>query len=146
MSHRAEGANIDAQYDYSMKTRLNRGVLIAAFFLVPVKSESQSLLDRSPNVSGDWVGAPGTLFFNFVHRFTASDAPQRKVSNVPTFLVAAGLPARLLAGFNYSTNSTLAPGFPNEWELFGRWAPLSQDAGNSLDAGAQAGYNNAAEG
>jgi plastocyanin len=114
--------------------------------LVPAISNAQSLLDRSPNVSGDWVGAPGTLYFHFLHRFTASDAPQRKVSNVPTFLLGAGLPNRFFAGFNYSTNSTLAPNFPNEWELFARWSPLSEDMGRPVDLGAQVGYNNAADG
>lgn len=112
----------------------------------PVVSHTQSLLDRPPNLSGDWTGASGTLYFHFVHRFTTSDAPERKVSNVPTFLVAAGLPHRFLAGFNYSTNSTLAPRFPNEWELFARWMPLSQDYGAPLDVGAQAGFNNASDG
>ena len=114
--------------------------------MLPAEAGGQSLLDRSPNVSGDWVGAPGTLYFHFVHRFTTSDAPQRKVSNVPTFLVGAGLPKRFFAGFNYSTNSTLAPNFPNEWELFARWAPLSEDVGRPFDLGAQLGYNNAADG
>jgi plastocyanin len=106
----------------------------------------QSLLDRSPNVSGDWTGAPGTLYFNFVHRFSTSGKPERKVSNVPTFLLAAGLPKHLLAGLSYSTNSTLAPRFPNEWEAFARWAPLSEDYGAPIDVGGQIGYNNAAEG
>jgi plastocyanin len=125
--------------------------LIRTFFCItllvsPIPSAAQSLLDRSPNVSGDWVGAPGTLYFHFVHRFSTSDAPERKVSNVPTFLLAAGLPKSLLAGINYSTNSTLTPRFPNEWELFARWAPLSQDLGKPLDLGGQVGYNNASDG
>jgi plastocyanin len=107
---------------------------------------AQSLLDRPPTLSSDWVGAPGTLYFHFVHRFTVSDAPQRKVSNVPTFLLAAGLPRRFLAGFNYSTNSTLAPNFPNEWEGFVRWSPVAEDLGAPLDVGGQVGYNNAADG
>src|SRR5687768_8511196 len=114
--------------------------------VVPTEGYAQSLLERPPNLSGNWTGASGTLYFHFVHRFTASDAPERKVSNVPTFLLAAGLPKRLLAGFNYSTNSTLAPRFPNEWELFARWAPLSTDYGAPVDLGAQLGYNNAAAG
>ena len=126
--------------------RLMRILPIAALLLSPVGVGGQSLLDRPPNLSGNWVGAPGTLYFHFVHRFTTSDAPERKVSNVPTFLLAAGLPKRLLAGFNYSTNSTLAPGFPNEWELFARWAPVSEDYEAPLDIGAQVGYNNAAKG
>lgn len=126
--------------------RLMRTLPVAALLLSPIGASGQSLLERPPNVSGDWVGAPGTIYFNFVHRFATSDAPERKVSNVPTFLLAAGLPKRLLAGFNYSTNSTLAPRFPNEWELFARWAPVSQDNGAPLDLGAQVGFNNAANG
>ncbi|HKY96685.1 MAG TPA: plastocyanin/azurin family copper-binding protein [Gemmatimonadaceae bacterium] len=119
---------------------------LAVAIAFPAAGNAQSLLDRTPNVSGDWVGVPGTLYFHFIHRFVASDAPQRKVSNVPTFLLAAGLPKHFLAGFNYSTNSTLAPNFPNEWELFARWQPLSEDFGNPVSVGGQVGYNNAAEG
>jgi plastocyanin len=116
------------------------------FAFTSARAGAQSLLDRSPNLSGDWVGAPGTLYFHFLHRFTVSDAPQRKVSNVPTFLLGAGLPKRFFAGFNYSTNSTLAPNFPNEWEVFARWSPIAEDLGAPLDLGGQIGYNNAADG
>ena len=126
--------------------KLIRGLAAVAVLVMPIEARAQSLLDRSPNVSGDWVGAPGTLYFHFVHRFVTSRAPERKVSNVPTFLLAAGLPKRVLAGFNYSTNSTLAPRFPNEWEAFGRWMPVAEDYGGPLDIAAQVGYNNAAEG
>ena len=126
--------------------KLIRALPVAAFLVMPIAARAQSLLDRSPNISGDWVGAPGTLYFHFVHRFVTSKAPERKVSNVPTFLLAAGLPKRILAGFNYSTNSTLAPRFPNEWEAFARWMPVAEDYGAPLDIGAQVGYNNAAEG
>jgi plastocyanin len=130
----------------SGQTRLLPALVAAASLLAPTAAAAQSLLDRSPNVSGDWTGAPGTLYFNFVHRFSTSGAPERKVSNVPTFLFAAGLPRSFLAGLSYSTNSTLAPHFPNEWEAFARWAPLSEDTGAPLDVGGQIGYNNAAQG
>jgi len=127
-----------------------RTVFTALLALALLTSSSgaaaQSLLDHSPNVSGDWTGAPGTLYFHFLHRFSSSGAPERKVSNVPTFLLGAGLPKRLFAGLNYSTNSSLTPRFPNEWELFGRWLPIGQDYGQPLDLGAQVGYNNAAQG
>ena len=86
-----------------------RTVAAIALLAAPQIAGAQSLLDRSPNVSGDWGGASGTLYFHFVHRFRVSGAPERKVSNVPTFLVGAGLPKRFFAGFNYSTNSTLTP-------------------------------------
>ena len=107
---------------------------------------AQTVLDRTPNLAGGWVGAPGVLHFNFLHRFSASAAPARKVSSAPTFLLAAGLPGRTLLGVHYATNSELSPSYPNEWELFGRYAPLDQELGAPLDAAAQVGYNLAAEG
>ncbi len=96
----------------------------------------QSVLDRPPNLSGGWLGAPGTLQFNFVHRFGVGDPPTRKVTNSPTFLLAYHLPLPLLIGFNYATSSDIAPAFPNEWEFFARY-------GRSGFA-VQGGYNQAA--
>ena len=105
---------------------------------------AQGVMDRSPNVSGDWSGTPGTLYFHFLHRFTRGSAPARKVTSSPTFLVAAGLPRRALLGFNYATNSDVAASYPNEWEFFGRVAPMTRASGAPLDLGLQAGYNLAA--
>lgn len=110
------------------------------------RAGAQSLLDRPPNFSGGWVGTSGQLYFNFMHRFITSDAPLRKVTNFPTFTVAAGLPYRTLAGFHYSTNSTVAPGYPNEWEFFLRHALIQQDRGAPVDLAGQVGYNLASDG
>ncbi len=107
---------------------------------------AQTVLDRTPNLAGAWVGPPGVLHFNFLHRFSVSDAPERKVTSAPTFLLAAGLPSRILLGFHYASNSELSPRYPNEWELFGRFAPLDQELGSPIDGAVQAGYNLAAEG
>lgn len=111
----------------------------ALFALVgaPDVASCQSVLDRPPNLSGGWLGPTGTLQFNFVHRFGVGDAPTRKVTNSPTFLLSYRLPAPLLIGFNYATSSDIAPSFPNEWEFFARYAqgPLAL----------QGGYNQAAE-
>ncbi len=112
----------------------------------PLVAGAQTVLDRTPNLAGAWIGLPGVVHFNFLHRFSVSSAPERKVVAAPTFLVAAGLPARTLAGLHYSTNSQLSPRYPNEWELFGRFAPLDQELGAPFDAAVQAGYNLAAEG
>jgi plastocyanin len=106
---------------------------------------AQSLVDRPPNTGGTWVGRPGTIHFHFLHRFQASDPPERKVSNTPTFLLAASLPAQLLAGARYATNSTLVASIPNEWELFGRFNPVAQARGAPLDLAVHAGFNDAAE-
>ena len=107
---------------------------------------AQTVLDRTPNLAGAWVGPSGVLHFNFLHRFSVSSAPERKVTSTPTFLLAAGLPARTLLGVHYATNSELSPRYPNEWELFGRIAPLDQEGGAPIDASAQVGYNLAAKG
>jgi plastocyanin len=104
------------------------------------------VLDRTPSLAGAWVGVSGVLHFNFLHRFSISSAPQRKVTSAPTFLLPAGLPGRTLLGFHYASNSQLSPRYPNEWEFFARVAPLTQDRGAPIDVSAQVGYNLAAEG
>src|SRR5712691_2888356 len=109
---------------------------LAASLGVADVASCQSVLERPPNLSGGWLGARGTLQFNFVHRFGVGDAPLRKVTNSPTFLLSYQLPLPLLIGFNYATSSDVSAAFPNEWEIFGRYAR----SGLAL----QAGYNQAA--
>ena len=106
--------------------------------MLPSSLSAQSLLDRTPNVSGGWVGTPGTVYFNFLHRFTHSGAPERQITNYPTFLLGYAPLRHTLLAVNYSTRSDIAPRFPNEYELFARVAPWRF-------VSLQAGYNNAAE-
>lgn len=120
--------------------------LVLVCLATPAPLAAQSLLDRPPNLSGDFVGRPGTVNFHFIHRFVRSAPPERKVSNFPTFFLGAGITSRILFGFHYATNSTLAPRYPNEWEFFGRYELLSQNEGRPLDLAGQLGYNLAAEG
>jgi len=127
-------------------TRLISFLLVVALPIAAAPLPAQSLLDRSPNVSGEWIAPRGTVQFNFLHRFTRTDAPLRKITNFPTFVIGVGLPEHTQVGFLYSTNSTLSPGYPNEWEFYGRWLPISQERGAPLDLGGQAGYNLAVEG
>ena len=119
---------------------------VMAGWAFPAVLGAQSVLDRPPNVSGDWVVRFGVIQFNFQHRFDASPPPARKVTNYPTFVLAAGLPVNTMVGFSYSTNSLLAAGYPNEWEFFGRWHPFTQERGAPLDLGGEIAYNLAAEG
>ena len=107
---------------------------------------AQSVLDRSPNLSGGWLGERGALQFNFIHRFSVSDAPARKVSNSPTLLLSYRLPVPLVIGANYATSSDVASAFPNEWEAFGRYAVLRGDTagGPPVELAVQLGYNQAA--
>jgi plastocyanin len=127
---------------------LRRGCLLGATLcaLTGRAIGAQTVFDRTPNLAGGWVGSAGVLHFNFLHRFSISSAPERKVTSTPTFLLAAGLPGNTLLGAHYATNSELSPRYPNEWEFFGRWAPFDQERGSPVDASVQAGYNLAAEG
>jgi plastocyanin len=109
---------------------------LSLFVGVSDVASGQSVLERPPNLSGGWLGARGTLQFNFVHRFGVGDAPLRKVTNSPTFLLSYQLPLPLLIGFNYATSSDVAASFPNEWEAFARYGRSG--------AALQAGYNQAA--
>jgi plastocyanin len=104
---------------------------------------AQSVTERPPNLGGTWVGTPGTLHFNFLHRFTVGDAPARKVTNFPTFMLAAGAPGHTLFGLRYGTNSQNV--VPNEWEVFGRWNPIAEVRNAPLDVAIHAGWNQAAE-
>jgi len=114
--------------------------------LWPASLAGQSVLDRSPNLSGGWVAPLGVLQFDFVHRFDASPAPERKVTSFPSFVLAGGLPAHTTVGAFYTTNSTLVARYPNEWEFFGRMALLRQEGRAPLDLGVEAGYNLAVRG
>jgi plastocyanin len=124
----------------SSRFHLLAGLFAGACVLAP-GVRAQSLLDRPDNVSSDWVGNTGTLYFNFIHRFSSSPPPERKVSNFPTFLIAAGLGSRALLGVNYATNSALVPRYPNEYELFARYKLWDQDDGRPLDVGGAVDYN-----
>ena len=123
-----------------------RRVLCCVIGLVMVAAPAggQSLLERTPNVTGGWIGERGTVHFNFLHRFTKSGPPDNQISNNPTFLLGTGVVKGGFVGFNYATRSNLVARYPNEWEFFGRYAPLRTSGGAPLDLGVQAAYNIAA--
>src|SRR5258705_8680662 len=115
------------------------GLAVAVTACLAPMATGQSLLDRTPNLSVGWLGERGTLQFNFLHRFTVSAAPTRKVTNTPTFLLSYRLPFPVVVGFNYSTSSAcvITPALPNEWEGFARYARFR--------VAVQLGYNEAAK-
>ncbi len=122
-----------------------RRSLVCALTTLAAPLSAQSLLYRTPNLSGTWVPEPGVLQFNFLHRFYVSPRPSRSVSNYPTFTFAFGLPARTTLGFHYATRSELSSTFSNEFEVYGRWqhtlgpvtlalTPAYNTAAKSVDA------------
>lgn len=127
------------------RVRWGLAVLLVAAGPAAAGLGAQSAVDRSPNIEGVWAARPGTIHFHFLHRFQVTDPPARKVLNTPTFLLATGVGGGAMVGARYASNSTLVSGQPNEWEAWGRWAPLRQDRGAPLDVALQAGRNMTAD-
>lgn len=122
-------------------------VLLAASGLpIPSPAAAQEVTHRTPNLSGGWVGEPGTIHFNLLHRFWkvggGADTEQNLV-NSPTMLVAVPLQGRTLLGVQYGSNSLVGGGKLNEWEFFARWAPLSE-RDYPVGVGVTGAYNTAA--
>lgn len=123
--------------------------LVLALASGPSAAAAQSVMDRTPNLGGTWVGEAGVVQFNFLHRFELLDTDQNdtddRIVNTPSFLLAVPLPERLLLGLHYASNSQVVPGESNEFELIGRWLPLASAEGAPLDAGITLAYNSTAE-
>lgn len=128
-----------------MKRPLILAVALASLGGWTPPAGAQSVVSRTPNLAGGWTAAPGVIQLNFLHRFSLSDAPLRKVTNTPTFNLGTGLTDRVMVGAVYGSNSALVPAYPNEWEFYARALPVSQDRGAPLDVAVQGGYNVASE-
>jgi len=105
----------------------------------------QSLLYRPPNLGGTWVPPGGVLQFNFMHRFIVSPGTTRKVVNTPTFTFALGLGHQLAIGTHYSSNSFVASGKPNEFELFSRLRLGAEEGRQGVALALTPAYNAAAK-
>jgi plastocyanin len=108
-------------------------------------AQSQSVLDRTPNLAAGWTGIEGTVYFNFLHRFWKVDTTtESKILNSPTFFLALPLPGRTLLGVDYASNSLVDGAELNEYEIFARWTPVSTSAGHPLDLSFTGAFNEAA--
>ena len=104
---------------------------------------AQSLLYRSPNLSGDWVPDPGVVQFNFLHRFNVSPSPGHVVTNFPTFTLATGVVENVGVGYRFATKELTgtAPN-TNESELFARWRFLGgREGGEGFAASVAPAYD-----
>ena len=117
-------------------------VVLALLLVGPAGAAGQSVLNRTPNLEGGWVSPPGTIHFNFLHRFSLLGPDNDNVANSPTFLLTAPLPGPAMLGARYASDSRVAAGEPNEWELFGRWSPLRAGEGDApVDLSLTAAWN-----
>lgn len=112
--------------------------------LFPAFGGAQEVTQRSPNLAGGWVGPPGTIHFNFNHRFWVVDTPgDDKLVNSPSFLIGVPAARGILLGAQYASNSLITPTRVNEWELFGRVSLLGEE--RPVRAAVTGAYNLAAE-
>ena len=120
--------------------------LVASSILASARAaQSQSVLERTPNLAAGWTGTEGTVYFNFLHRFWWVDVGEEdKIINSPTFLLAIPLPGRTLLGLDNSTNSLVDGTEFNETEFFARWTPVSTAAGHPIDLSFTGAFNEAA--
>lgn len=104
---------------------------------------SGQMLDLSPNLSGPWTAEAGVVHFHTLHRFQVLGPPSRKVVNTPTLLLGAGLADGVMVGLRYASSSLLIRGEPNEWDVYARWSPVSQQRAG-VDGAVRAGWNGTA--
>jgi amicyanin len=109
----------------------------AIVFAAPVSA--QSLLYRTPDLSGTWVPDPAVVQFNFLHRFYYF--PTKQVQNFPMFTLAFGLPANTAIGMRYVTRSEVNAS--NTVEFYGRWRALGRE-GSGFSLAFSPAYNSAA--
>jgi len=105
---------------------------------------AQSLLYRSPSLSGTWVPDVGVVQFNFLHRFYVSPPPARTFINYPTFTFATGLGHDIGLGYRFATKSGIpdTTATSNESELFARWRFWGEVEGSEgLAASVSPAYN-----
>ena len=112
--------------------------LTVGLALAPTGVGAQALTERTPNMSGPWVGSPWHLNFQFAHRFETVGEnadigdifDDAKIVNYPTFDLSLGLFEGVMTGVRYSSNSLVASGQANEWQPYLKYAPL-RDAGSA---------------
>jgi hypothetical protein len=126
-----------------IKLKIRPDVLLALLFMFacPAVMHSQSVLQRSPNISDGWV--PDAVQFNFLHRmWTQEIGDDTRILASPAFLLGMPVTGRGMAAIRYAPNSTVVQA--HELEIFGRW--LLSDAGEGLPIGiaVNGGYNMAA--
>src|SRR3989442_4260323 len=129
-----------------MRSHFVRLLPVIAIVATPLRG--QSLMYRPPNLGGTWVPEGGVVQFNFVHRFYVAPAiGGHKVTNFPTFTVAAGLGARLALGLHYGSNSfvSLAPYRPNEAEAYARYRLGRPEGADGFAVALTPAYNSAAQ-
>lgn len=106
--------------------------------LLPRTAEGQSMLDRTPNISRAWVGMPGALQLDLLHR---SDAGAGHPDATPAAFLAWGFGGHSLLGVHYTWDSPLVRDGRDAVEVQARFAPLANAVGAAFDLGFTAAWH-----
>ena len=126
-----------------MKIKHNPVILnmLLLFLACPAGLFSQSVLQRTPNISDGWV--PDAVQFNFLHRmWTQEIGPDTRILASPTFLLGMPVTNRGMAAIRYAPSSTVVQA--HEMEIFGRYQLAGQGEHLPVGIAVNGGYNAAA--
>jgi hypothetical protein len=112
--------------------------LVATAITAPARAAP--ITDKTPGLDAPAPPRPGTVDFQFAHDFSVVGP---KVVNAPSFLWEAGLFSWGSVAVRYGSRSTI-DGRPNEVELLGKLALLSQARAQPIDVTVIGGYDTAA--
>lgn len=113
-------------------------LLAGASLVLPGAAAGQSLLDRTPNISRAWVGLPGALQLDLLHR---SDPGEGRPDATPAAFLAWGFGGHSLLGVHYTRDSPLVRDGGDAVEVQGRFAPLANAVGAAFDLGFTAAWH-----
>ncbi|MEX1257467.1 MAG: hypothetical protein WEG36_07605 [Gemmatimonadota bacterium] len=118
-------------------------LLVLSILLAPPQgARAQSVLERTPNLQGDWIG--DELHLTFVHRmWRVRRGGENRATASTSSMVGYPVRTDVLLAAQYASRSTV--GRSNELELFARWAPLRPVEGAPVGLAVAAAYNTAAE-
>jgi plastocyanin len=118
---------------------------LLALSALAAPAAAQETIERTPNLSGGWVGQTGMLYANLPVRLASIDTGESSVLTAsPALDLGVGLPANLLAGLRFAPESPVVAGSPTEWEVFARYQPFAQARGLGADVAATLAWNGAA--
>jgi len=126
-----------------IKLKIKTALLVTLFFIFvfPAVVCSQSVLQRTPNISDGWV--PDAVQFNFLHRmWTQEIGPDTRILASPTFLLGMPVTNRGMVAIRYAPNSTVVQA--HELEFFGRYLLAKQGEHLPFGIAVNGGYNTAA--
>lgn len=115
--------------------------MLAAALAAPLSAQTPQTPLRTPNLPGPWVGGPGDLHLDLLHRFHDEGGPETDAVGLTTLSAAYGVGGYALGGVLWATGSEPGDEDVDEIEVMVRFSPFTSTAGAPADLGITAAYN-----